>query len=66
MLFYSFPQKNRSSGNVLQTVSGIDICHPTIDNIPDFCLVDVTQENFIAGKNLAGKKLGDITVNSLR
>lgn len=30
--------------------------------IPDFCLVDVTQENFIAGKYLAGKSYEDIEI----
>ena len=31
--------------------------------MPDFCLADVTQENFIAGGILAGKSLQDILVN---
>lgn len=29
--------------------------------MPDFCLIDVTQEDFIAGKNLAGKSYNDIS-----
>ncbi len=28
--------------------------------MPDFCLTDVTEENFVAGKNLAGKNIKDI------
>ena len=28
--------------------------------MPEFCLADVTQENFIAGGMLAGKKYKDI------
>lgn len=31
--------------------------------MPEYCLVDVTQEDFIAGKNLAGKSYGDISPN---
>lgn len=31
--------------------------------MPDFCLADVTQEDFIAGGVLAGKSYADITVN---
>lgn len=30
---------------------------------PDFCLVDITQEEFIAGGFLAGKKYADIEEN---
>lgn len=33
---------------------------------PDFCLVDVTQEDFIAGGMLAGKKYGDIEEDLVR
>jgi len=34
--------------------------------MPGFCLVDVTQENFIAGKNLAGKKYEDLLSDLVR
>ncbi len=30
---------------------------------PDFCLIDITQEDFIAGKNLAGKSVAELKID---
>jgi adenylate cyclase len=36
------------------------------DKIPDFCLAEVTQEEFVAGGMLAGEKYGDIKENLVK
>jgi len=49
----------------LQGLALVDFEFPSIKekerfSIPDFCLVDITQEDFIAGGSLAGRKYSDI------
>lgn len=34
--------------------------------MPNFCLADVTEEDFVAGKNLAGKKYAELEADLIR
>lgn len=51
---------------LLQGLVVVDVEFPNSEayeafTMPDFCLVDITQEDFIAGKYLAGRSIQDIS-----
>ncbi len=66
--FYPFQRKIAEIDIYLDDLEGLGLADIEFNNkkekdkfqIPDFCLVDITQEKFIAGGMLAGKKYSDI------
>lgn len=73
---YFFPYKNQRAeidvfGGELTGLVLVDFEFTSVEQMqafemPDFCLVDVTQENFIARGMLCGKKYSDIEEDLIR
>ena len=55
--------KDTLEGLVLVDIEFTTIAEKGAFGMPDFCLVDITQEKFIAGGMLCGKSYSDITEN---